>query len=1112
MNRRFYDKKAVILLIAFVMCLPTFVVPISVNAEAAQPVGSYLAERWSNSIEGGVAAKPVIAADGTLYILSEKGKLYAFNPAGKQLWTAEVRSMSGETYEQEGQLELGADGVVYVGSSGNLYAFQADGVKKWEYETSYPRFQKIAVQRNGLIYILLSNSSEHMIVLRSDGKLASERKDVSALVEYQGLTEDKVYIVSTKRSVKTIGGKLIFESVCYAEELNQDGSVRWKFNLNSSFYNTSTDEKGNLLVFTEPFVQEEPSSPFYNDGSRKPTEVKVIGDGLMKRSYSLTGRTFAPLLFDDQQNVFIVTKDAAISKYDSQGKLLWRLPINEEANVLENGTAMHLDEDGSLLFYSALSGYETSKDGKIQYSTPYKPQLLRISQEGKLISSSQREHYTPAVWLENGMLLSTGYNEIALSDSQMSHPVEYQTNDAFYYKYVDSNTIYVGTRDGRVSGLEIKEVSNKGEVVSISFGNVYPIFEPKRTYSLQAVVKWSDGKEQTNPKGIIYRSSNEKIAFFDATGFHTLGAGKVELTAEYLQLKATIKVEVSGQQKPDQSSVTYNAKAVKKWGYALPGLENNKTAIYQAPLISEDGTVYATSRQGKLTAISAAGELLWQQDMKQLVLAKPVIGPDGRLYIGTENGQLTSFDPLSGKELLNSTAAANYHSTMLGWDRSGTRYTGFTNNISTRTGSVTSAVSQLQAIDKAGAVLWTVSLNGEITHSESVLNGVEDTLYVVTTRSERIGGETTMIPGVLYSTRSLGTLHAIDASSGSVRWKHELGSSDSRFYKPKLLQDGTIVAASSEGTINAVDTNGQLKWKKNLKAFTYAEPFLSNEKLVIFQSGTTEGMTEGEAPFRFMNLKASPKFINQRENEWLLTLSDNSFANSSRHSVASYDTAGKLLWQIPLVGDKTTASGITNDLHVAVIDAASELSLYEIRVTRSDESVFFDMKKHWAKTAVEELAEAGVVTGFADGTYRPDTQVTREQFLAMLSKKLKTPQKAAHLSYTDVSKTRWSRAVIESALANGWIDGKSYGNQFKPAQPVTREEVAVWTAKALKLPEKANALVKVTDRSSIQASNLGLVGAVIDSGIIKGYKDGSFKPKDTLTRAEAASLLFRIKS
>ncbi|MDQ8738738.1 S-layer homology domain-containing protein [Paenibacillus sp. LHD-38] len=46
---------------------------------------------------------------------------------------------------------------------------------------------------------------------------------------------------------------------------------------------------------------------------------------------------------------------------------------------------------------------------------------------------------------------------------------------------------------------------------------------------------------------------------------------------------------------------------------------------------------------------------------------------------------------------------------------------------------------------------------------------------------------------------------------------------------------------------------------------------------------------------------------------------------------------------------------------------------------------------------MEELAEAGVVTGFADGTYRPDTQVTREQFLAMLSKKLKTPQKAAHL-------------------------------------------------------------------------------------------------------------------
>lgn len=52
----------------------------------------------------------------------------------------------------------------------------------------------------------------------------------------------------------------------------------------------------------------------------------------------------------------------------------------------------------------------------------------------------------------------------------------------------------------------------------------------------------------------------------------------------------------------------------------------------------------------------------------------------------------------------------------------------------------------------------------------------------------------------------------------------------------------------------------------------------------------------------------------------------------------------------------------------------------------------------------------------------------------------------------------------------------------------------------------------IIDRSSIQASNRGMIGAVIDSGIINGYEDGSFKPKVTLTRAEAAALLSRITS
>lgn len=506
------------------------------------------------------------------------------------------------------------------------------------------------------------------------------------------------------------------------------------------------------------------------------------------------------------------------------------------------------------------------------------------------------------------------------------------------------------------------------------------------------------------------------------------------------------------------------------------------------------------------------GKLQWQYDLKDQVWARPAIGPDGRLFIGTNSGLLTAFDPSSGKQVLHNMVAANQRNTMIGWDRSSNRYTGFTNNNIVRDGNKRSVTSYLEASNVSDTRLWSISLSGEITHFEPTLNDTGDTLYVITTADEWVG-ESATIPSGIVQIRRHGTLYAINASSGSIRWKYELGVSDNTFYKPLLLQDGTIVTSSSQGTVEAVDKEGKSKWKKNLKVYAYTGPFLSENKLVIFKPGENIGVTEGEELIRFINVKNYPEStnsINQQQNEWLLTLSDNTYASRGRHSLASYNLAGKLKWELPIAGEKTAVSRISNNFQVAVIDSAGELTFSDIEVKHTSGLLFSDLKLHWAKGAVEELAAAGVVDGFPDGTYRPAAQVTREQFLAMLAKKLKVSVKAENLSFLDVPSTRWSRPFIESAVTQGWIDASKYGNRFKPEQPITREEVAVWTAKALKLIEKTDGLAKISDKSSIQASNLGLVGAIIDSGIITGYKDGSFKPLATLTRAEAAALLARM--
>lgn len=93
---------------------------------------------------------------------------------------------------------------------------------------------------------------------------------------------------------------------------------------------------------------------------------------------------------------------------------------------------------------------------------------------------------------------------------------------------------------------------------------------------------------------------------------------------------------------------------------------------------------------------------------------------------------------------------------------------------------------------------------------------------------------------------------------------------------------------------------------------------------------------------------------------------------------------------------------------------------------------------HWAFASVERAAELGLVTGYSDGIFRPDTPVTRAQFVLMLWRMCGKPAAAKAASFADAS-ADWYQDALSWAVENGYVNGLS-DTRFGPDAPITRQQ------------------------------------------------------------------------
>ncbi|MDG0808496.1 S-layer homology domain-containing protein [Cohnella rhizosphaerae] len=173
-----------------------------------------------------------------------------------------------------------------------------------------------------------------------------------------------------------------------------------------------------------------------------------------------------------------------------------------------------------------------------------------------------------------------------------------------------------------------------------------------------------------------------------------------------------------------------------------------------------------------------------------------------------------------------------------------------------------------------------------------------------------------------------------------------------------------------------------------------------------------------------------------------------------------------------------------------------------------------DVTGHWAKTEIEAAVGKGILTGYQDGTFRPNQQVSRVEFTVMLSRALKLSGGAAvsaePTTFTDAAGIpAWARSSVAEATAKGLIQGFVDGT-FRPGALMSRAELAAIAARALQLPETSETALSFADANAIPAWAKAAVASAQQAGLMKGQEGNQFSPLASVTRAEAAVLIMRM--
>ncbi len=161
----------------------------------------------------------------------------------------------------------------------------------------------------------------------------------------------------------------------------------------------------------------------------------------------------------------------------------------------------------------------------------------------------------------------------------------------------------------------------------------------------------------------------------------------------------------------------------------------------------------------------------------------------------------------------------------------------------------------------------------------------------------------------------------------------------------------------------------------------------------------------------------------------------------------------------------------------------------------------------WAEPYLRSLYDNGIMLGDTNGNMNPDNDITRAEFVTMLNKGMGYHETTGKTKFRDITGTEWYANEIDIAATQGYFVGNGK-NVSGASDNLTREQAVAFLTRNLKYEEDNRVNTDFIDGIDFPTWSRGSINVASDKGVIAGYKDGTFRPKNNITRAEAGTILY----